>query len=309
MSGFVPFLSVLSQKNFSSGYILSYFCLANDDVINDFRLTVTQFHDSTVTRFNRKQYYMKYISYQLNDGIGILKFNRAEKYNAFHAELLGELTELLQRENNNSALHVLIITGDGKGFSAGVDLKSLLNLDTVEKAREFALLLESTSELIYNFSKPTIALINGLALGGGFGYATAADIRIMSATAQVGYPAVKLGAILPATCTMYLKALIGDGRTKDLLLTGRMIQAEEALAMGLVNYIANPEELMDFAVEKAYQIMEAPDLALLYTKNTVNFTTKREIEAAKLYAADNFAFLSQTKEWQKRMNAFANKKK
>jgi len=77
----------------------------------------------------------------------------------------------------------------------------------------------------------------------------------------------------------------------------------------LVNYIANPEELMDFAVEKAYQIMEAPDLALLYTKNTVNFTTKREIEAAKLYAADNFAFLSQTKEWQKRMNAFANKKK
>ena len=252
---------------------------------------------------------MKYINYQFNDGIGFLSFSRAEKYNAFHAELLHELAGLLKKENENPDLKVLIITGEGKGFSAGVDLKSLLDLDTVEKAREFALLLESTSELIYNFSKPTIALLNGLALGGGFGYATAADIRIMSATAKVGYPAVKLGAILPATCTMYLKALIGDGRTKDLLLTGRMIEADEALSMGLVNYVAEPDKLMDFAFNKAREIMEAPQLALLYTKKTVNFTTQREIEAAKLYAADNFAFLSQTKEWQKRMNAFANKKK
>jgi len=252
---------------------------------------------------------MKYISYQIEKGIGVLKFNRPEKYNAFNTVFLNELADLLKRENKNSSLQVLIITGEGKAFSSGVDLKSLLDLKTVEEAREFALLLESTSELIYNFSKPTIAVINGIALGGGFGYATAADIRIMSETAKVGYPAVKLGAILPATCTMYLKALIGDGRTKDLLLTGRMIEAQEALSMGLVNYVEQPESLMDFARKKALQIMEAPELALLYTKNTVNFTTKREIEAAKLYAADNFAFLSQTKEWQKRMQAFADKKK
>ena len=251
---------------------------------------------------------MKHISYQINDGIGLLKFNRPDKYNAFHKDLLTELNNLLHKEDANPDLKVLIITGEGKAFSSGVDLKALLDLKTVEQARDFALLLESTSELIYNFSKPTIALINGLALGGGFGYATAADIRVMSDSAKVGYPAVKLGAILPATCTMYLKALIGDGRTKDLLLTGRMVEASEALSMGLVNYTVETEQLQDFAFTLARQIMEAPALALTYTKNTVNFTTKREIEAAKLYAADNFAFLSQTAEWQKRMRAFADRK-
>ena len=252
---------------------------------------------------------MKYISYKVENNIGFLNFNRPDKYNAFNVNLLNELADFLQKEDKNKDLKVLIISGEGKGFSSGVDLKALLDLKTVEQARDFALLLESTSELIYNFSKPTIALINGLALGGGFGYATAADIRIMSLSAKVGYPAVKLGAILPVTCTMYLNSLIGEGRSKDLLLTGRMLQADEALTMGLVNYITIDEQLMQLAIDKAKQIMEAPALALLYTKNTVNFTTKKEIEAAKLYAADNFAFLSQTAAWQKRMNDFANKKK
>jgi len=252
---------------------------------------------------------MSLIAYKIENGIGLLKFNRPDKYNAFNTELLTELSILLKTEQHNPNLKVLIITGEGKAFSSGVDLKALLDLKSVEQARNFALLLESTSELIYNFSKPTIAAIKGLALGGGFGYATAADIRIMSTTAKVGYPAVKLGAILPATCTMYLKSLIGDGRTKDLLLTGRLIESDEALSLGLVNYQATPDALLDRAFAIAKQIMEAPELALLYTKNTVNFTTKREIEAAKLYAADNFAFLSQTKEWQKRMQAFADKKK
>lgn len=250
---------------------------------------------------------MKTIDYQIQNGIGLLKFNRPEKYNAFNSELLTELDTLLNRERQNTGLKVLIITGNGKAFSSGVDLKTLTELTTVEKARKFALLLENTSEMIYNFNKPTIALINGIALGGGFGYATAADIRIMSETAKVGYPAVKLGAILPATCTMYLKALIGDGRSKDLLLTGRMIEYQEALTIGLVNYTVPTEQLENFAFKLAKQISEAPALALEYTKNTINFTTKREIEAAKLYAADNFAFLSQTEAWQKRIKNFINK--
>ncbi len=252
---------------------------------------------------------MAYINYDIKQGIGFLKFNRPEKYNAFNQELLQELHSLLKNQATNPALKVLLISGEGKAFSSGVDLKVLLDLKNVEQARNFALLLEHTSELIYNFPKPSIALLNGLALGGGLGYATAADLRIMSTEAKIGYPAVKLGAILPATCTMYLKSLVGDGHTKDLLLTGRMINAETALQIGLTNYITQPAQLMDRAVELANQIMEAPELALAYTKNTVNFTTKRDIETIKLYAADNFAFLSQTKEWQKRMQAFADKKK
>ncbi len=252
---------------------------------------------------------MKYLDYQLKNGIGFLYFNRPDKYNAFHKDLLIELADLLDRENQNKELRVLILSGKGKAFSSGVDLKALLDLKTVEQAREFALLLENTSEKIYHFSKPVIAAINGLALGGGFGYATAADIRIMAYEAQVGYPAVKLGAILPATCTIYLKNIIGEGQTKDLLLTGKMLGASKARDLGLVSYTAPQVELMSLAEDIAKQIMEAPSLALDYTKKTVAYFTRLEIEAAKLYAADNFAFLSQTEEWQKRMHAFANRNK
>ncbi len=252
---------------------------------------------------------MNYLDYYTNDGIGYLYFNRPEKYNAFHADLLKELSELLDKEDKNKELKVLILSGKGKAFSSGVDLKALLDLKTVEQARDFALLLESTSEKIYHFSKPVIAVINGLALGGGFGYATAADIRLMAQEAQVGYPAVKLGAILPATCTVYLKNIIGEGQTKDLLLTGKMLGASQARDMGLVSYVAPGKELMELANQIALQIMEAPSMALDYTKKTVGYFTRLEIEAAKLYAADNFAFLSQTEDWKERMNAFANRNK
>ncbi len=252
---------------------------------------------------------MKYINFHLEGGIGILSFNRPEKYNAFNADLLNELAVFLDNLNSDEGLKVLILTGEGKAFSSGVDLKSLLELDTVEKAREFALLLESTSEKIYNFSKPVIAAINGLALGGGFGYATACDIRIVTDETKIGYPAVKLGAILPATCTVYLKNIIGEGKTKDLLLTGRMLNGKEIVDIGLATASVSVDNLLEYAKKTAVQIMEAPTLALDYTKRTVSFGTRLEIEAAKLYAADNFAFLSQTAEWKKRMSDFANKKK
>ena len=254
---------------------------------------------------------MNHIEYNVDDkGIGLLSFNRPEKYHAFHVDLLRELGEVLDAEIHNRKLRLLLIRGSGeKAFSSGVDLKSLLELDTVEKAREFALLLENTSEKIFHFPRPTIALINGLAMGGGLGFATAADLRIMSNTAKIGYPAVKLGAILPATCTLYLQALVGAGKTKDLLLTGKMLSAEEALETGIAQYIVKAEHLMDKAYALAEQILEGGDTALMYTKNTVNYSLRKEIESAKLYAADNFAFLSRTKDWQERMNAFSKKKK
>ncbi len=253
---------------------------------------------------------MKFIRYQIKNHTGWLEFNRPGKHNAFHKELLLELNGLLERENQNPGLHSLVITGYGdKAFSSGVDLNALTQLDSVEKAREFAMLLEDTSEKIFRFSKPTLALINGIALGGGLGFATAADIRIMSTEAKIGYPAVKLGAILPATCTLYLNALIGKGKAMDLLLTGKMLTADEALDAGLVNYIYPPQEIKEQTLLLSEKILEGGHLALNYTKRTVNYSLQKEIESAKIYAADNFAFLSQTVEWKKRINAFAQRKK
>jgi enoyl-CoA hydratase len=252
---------------------------------------------------------MKYIQLEKpTEGITILTLSRPESYNSFSPELLYELSEALESLKDDKETRVLIITGAGeKAFSTGVDLKYLQKIECIEDAREFALLLEGTSEKIFNFPKPVISAINGYVMGGGLGFAASTDYRVVSEKAKLGFPAVKLGAILPVTCTLYLKEIIGLNHSRDLLLTGRMIEAEEALEMGLVNKITVHEDVVKESIKVAEQMLQGSDMALFYTKRTLNNILSKEIETQKLYAADNFAFLSQTKEWKERMANFGKK--
>jgi enoyl-CoA hydratase len=252
---------------------------------------------------------MSKINFSLNkNGIGLLELNRPEALNAFNRELLTELSLKLDELSNNDSIRALIITGAGeKAFSSGVDLKALQTFKSIEDARDFALLLEGTSEKIFNFAMPVIAAINGFALGGGMGYAAAADYRLIADTAKVGFPAIKLGAILPVTCTLYLKELIGMSHSRDILLTGRMLDAKQAKEINLVNEIVEKNRLIERAFELAETIIEGSNEALRYTKKTLNSLLATSIESQKLYAADNFAFLSQTEEWKKRIFNFGKK--
>lgn len=252
---------------------------------------------------------MNTIKYEINNkGICLLTLNRPAKHNSFSKEFLNDLSSTINVLKKDKSIRIMIITGAGeKAFSSGVDLKELQNLSSIEDAREFALLLEGTSEKIFNFPTPIISAINGYALGGGMGYAAATDYRIIAETAQVGFPAIKLGAILPVTCTLYLKELIGMSNSRDLLLTGRMINAHEAKDMGLVNKIVEKDNLLTEAYKVAETIIEGSNEAMFYTKKTLNSMLATDIESQKLYAADNFAYLSQTKEWKKRINNFGKK--
>jgi enoyl-CoA hydratase len=243
-----------------------------------------------------------------DNGIAIVILNRPDVHNSFNTELLNEFQEKLEMLKIDKSVRVLILTGSGeKSFSSGVDLKSLQNLKNIEDAREFAILLEGTSEKLFNFPKPVISAINGYALGGGMGYASSTDYRIIVEDTKIGFPAAKLGAILPVTCTLYLSSLIGLSNTRDLLLTGRMLDGNEAKELGLINKVVKKEDLMKEAFVIAEQIMESTDMALLYTKKTINSLLATNIQSQKLYAADNFAFLSQTKEWKERINNFGKK--
>ncbi len=252
---------------------------------------------------------MNTIKYEINDkGICLLSLNRPKVHNSFNRELLNELSDTLNLLKNNKEIKILIITGEGeKSFSSGVDLKELQNFKSIEDAREFAILLEGTSEKIFNFPTPVISAINGFALGGGMGYAAATDYRIIADTAKVGFPAIKLGAILPVTCTLYLKELIGMANSRDILLTGRMMNAKEAKEIGLVNRIVPLNSIIDEAYKIAETIIEGSNEAMFYTKKTLNSMLATDIESQKLYAADNFAYLSQTKEWKQRINNFGKK--
>ncbi len=247
---------------------------------------------------------MEKIIYRQKGAVGYMFFNRPDKWNAMDTGMLDEIQALLDRLAGDETVRMLVISGEGKSFSSGVDLKALQTLDTVDEAKRFARLLESTAERIFGFPKPTLAVINGLALGGGFGMATAADIRLISTEARVGYPAVKLGAILPAGCTLLLESLVGRAKAMDLLLTGRQLDAPQALEMGLVHYIAEPEALEKRTAELAATILEGGDTALQLTKQTINYRTQLLMQAATLYATDNFAYLSQTPDWEQRLKNF-----
>ncbi len=253
---------------------------------------------------------MNTIKYKINKiGICLLSFNRPEKHNSFNHEFLQDLNRTLNLLKNEESVKILIITGVGEhAFSTGADLKELQNLASIEDARTYALLLEETSEQLFNFPTPVISAINGYALGGGMGYAAATDYRIIVDTAKVGFPAIKLGAILPVTCTLYLKELIGMSHSKDLLLTGRIINAMEAKEMGLINQIVKAPDLMKETYKLAENIIEGSTDAISYTKKTLNSLLSVHIQSQKLYAADNFAYLSQTKEWKNRIGAFGKKK-
>lgn len=245
---------------------------------------------------------------KLENGIAVLTLNRPEVHNSFSIELLNAFADTLEELGKNKAVRILILTGAGeKSFSSGVDLKILQNFKSIEEAREYALLLEGTSEKLFNFPKPVISAINGYALGGGLGYAASTDYRVASEQSKMGFPAVKLGAILPVTCTLYMTNIIGLTNTRDILLTGRMMDAEEAYRMNLVNKVVPHDKVMEESIKVAETMLEGTDMALFYSKKTLNSLLSKDIEAQKLYAADNFAFLSQTAEWKERMMNFGKK--
>ncbi len=255
---------------------------------------------------------MKTISLERhNRHTALITINNPEKQNAFDAGLLTDLKAKLRAVENDKTCRILYITGSGdRAFSTGVFLKDLIEFDTTSDARNFAALLESAMDRLFNFPKPVLALINGYALGGGFGLAMSSDIRIMTEGSKIGFPAVKIGAILPSGCTYRLISLVGAGHAKELLLTGRHVTAEEALKIGMVNYVVRDKKaLFEKADELAELIMEGSPQALSMTKITVNKHANELIYRYGLYSPDNFAYLSDTRDWQERIHRFMNRKK
>jgi enoyl-CoA hydratase len=253
---------------------------------------------------------MKYLTIEKQNHISLLTLNRPEKHNAFHLDFLTELEETIRSLGRDETVRLLIITGAGeKSFSSGVDLSALVEFESIEQARSFALQLESTMSALLCFPKPVIAAINGYAFGGGFGLASNADVRILAESAKIGFPAVRLGAILPVGCTLRLNALIGSGRSRELLLSGRIVDADEALQTGLVNEVVSKDSLLTRAYEIAKEILKGSDLALEMTKQLTNQELLVQMEQYSLSAAENFAYLAFTEEWKQRIQAFMKKQK
>ena len=187
-------------------------------------------------------------------GVGIITINRPQQLNALNLEVFSELNKVIKHIDEDKNIKVAIITGSGdKAFAAGTDIKELKDMSPLE-VRKFAFFAGETINSIENSDKPVLAAINGFALGGGCELSMACDLRIASDQAKFGQPEINLGVIPGSGGTQRLPRLIGICRAKELLFTGKMIDADEACRIGLVNKVVPHKDLMEETLKIARKI-------------------------------------------------------
>src|ERR1700723_630890 len=203
------------------------------------------------------------------EGIARITFNRPNVLNALNRKTMEELGEILNVVHADAAVRVLILTGAGeKAFIAGADITELAQQNPVG-GREYTLAGQGIIHRLETMGKPSIAAINGFALGGGCEMALACTMRIASRTARLGQPEVKLGIIPGYGGSQRLPRVCGKGMALELILTGDVISAEEALRIGLVNKVVEPNELIPAAEAVARKIVAAAPLAVRYSMEAV----------------------------------------
>jgi methylglutaconyl-CoA hydratase len=251
----------------------------------------------------------KTVLYAEADRIATITLNRADKRNAISYELIADLTAALTQAASSSA-QVVILTGASKAFCSGMDLDNLKQLTgrTHEQNVQDSETTASLFRTLYDFSKPTIAAVNGPAIAGGTGLATLCDFTLAVPEAKFGYTEVRIGFV-PAIVSSFLIANIGEKRARDLLLTGRIFGAEEALRIGLVNEIVSPEQLMPRAQELAAQLLENSTASLQATKKLLSSYTKEQLDRQLKSAIKENAGIRQTADFKEGIASFLEKRK
>jgi len=200
----------------------------------------------------------------------LITLNRPEAANAMSLQLLKELNETLVAISKNREIRVVLITGSGeKAFCAGADLKERKTMNE-QQVRETVKLIGSTVNQVEALPQPVIAVMNGVAFGGGLELALACDLRIASSEAKMGLTEVSLGIIPGAGGTQRLPRIIGVGKAKELIYTARRISANEALEIGLINSVYDKEILLEKATELALEIAKNAPLSLIQAKVAIN---------------------------------------
>ena len=241
--------------------------------------------------------------------VATLTLNRPDKRNAISAAMISELQSALD-EIEKSHARVGILTGNGKVFSAGIDLEMLSAMaqqspaENQEDSRRMAKMFRR----IWSFPKPLIAAVNGAAIAGGCGIATLCDFTLAVPEAKFGYTEVKIG-FLPAIVSVFLTRQIGEKRARDLLLTGRIVEAPEAKEIGLINEIIVPDKLMDRARELADTLIAASPSSLTRTKRLLITSAAESMDADLERAVLENARIRSTPDFKEGLASFLEKRK
>ncbi|MBI5849031.1 MAG: enoyl-CoA hydratase/isomerase family protein [Nitrospirae bacterium] len=242
-------------------------------------------------------------------GIAYLVLNRPDVLNTINREMLERLGHLLDSVRTDDSVRAVIITGAGqKAFSAGADIGFFSSADPLE-IRALAQLAVKTYARIENLGKPVIAAINGYALGGGLELAEACTLRVAVNTARLGHPEVRIGAVAGWGGTTRLSRLIGKGRAAEMLLTGKMISSQEALEFGLVNRVAEPEELIAETEALLQEILAQAPLAVRMTWEAMHRGLDMSLDESARLGADYFGLIASADDFKEGTSAFIKKKK
>jgi enoyl-CoA hydratase len=247
--------------------------------------------------------------YGKKDGIGTVTLNRPDKLNALNSTVYKELYDVFEAIENDPEVRVVILTGAGeRAFCAGSDIAEMQNMGPIE-IQKFMVTIRKASDLIYNLTKPTIAAVNGYALGGGCELSMCCDMRIASEKARFGQPEITLGLIPGASGTQRLPRLVGAAKAKEMIFTGDLINATAALDLGLVNKVVPPEKLMEEAMALATKLagMSGPVLAM--AKMAINTGLDTDIASGLNVEARCNALCFATEDRKEGMDAFLEKRK
>lgn len=256
---------------------------------------------------------MEHIIVETKDGVRTLELNRPERLNAVNAKLSSEIIQAIKEASADDEVRVIVITGSGRGFCAGLDLKDYAKRNPAADSRH-----KKLDELgwvghqalgIVQCDKPVIAAINGIAAGAGFALALACDMRFMSADARVTAGYIRRGLSPDAGMTYFLPRLVGQAKAAELILTGRDIYPEEAERIGLVNGIFPDEEFQEQVMNVARQLAAGPPVAMTLSKRLLAASPDADLTTI---LKKEYAYIKQcfgTKDVQEGVQAFAEKRK
>ena len=248
------------------------------------------------------------IVYEKAEGIATIKLNRPHVLNAMNKQLWLDFQAALEDVQSDPALKVLMITGEGRAFSTGADLKES-KTRSAEEYRAYLVELQEASRKLIRFEKPTIAAINGYALGSGYELALACDIRFAAEDAQIGSPEAKVTSSVTGGAMRLVQDLIGPAKARELLFTGEYISGKEAAAIGLVNYSVSAEELIPAAREMAAKIAANSAFSIkMIKKGLLMARGEVSLEALMDFEVEACLACVSTKERQKSLQAFEERK-
>lgn len=247
--------------------------------------------------------------YEVEGAVATVTINRPDKLNALNSKVLTELTDVFTAIAGDETVKAVVLTGAGeKAFVAGADISEMVGFDTL-RGLTFVARGQAAFDLIEGCPKPVIAAVNGFALGGGTELAMACDFIYASEKAKFGQPEINLGIVPGFGGTQRMGRILGKSMAKELVLTGDMIDATEALRIGLVNRVCPPEELLAAAKKTAAKIASKGAVAIRLAKECVDMGLNVDLATGQLLERQAFGVLCSTHDKKEGMSAFLEKRK